>query len=146
MSHTRYRIASAGEPRPFPPEAMARIQETLKRYPTKQAALLPVLWIAQETFGWISKESAEEVARILELPPSHVDGVLTFYTMYNLHPVGTHLLQVCTSISCHLAGAGDLIEHCKKRLGIGLEETTQGRPVHDDRGRVHRRAATAPRR
>ena len=51
--------------------------------------------------------------------------MLTFYTMYNLHPVGTHLLQVCTSISCHLAGAGDLIAHCRKRLGIGLEETTK---------------------
>jgi len=104
---------------------MTRIQETLKRYPTKQAALLPVLWIAQETFGWISKESAEEVARILELPPSHVDGVLTFYTMYNLRPVGRHLLQICTSISCHLAGAERLIEHCGRRLGIGLEETTK---------------------
>jgi NADH-quinone oxidoreductase subunit E len=125
VSHTRYRIASAGEPRPFPPEALARIQKTLERYPTKQAALLPVLWIAQETFGWISKESSEEVARILELPPSHVDGVLTFYTMYNLHPVGRNLIQVCTSISCHLAGAVDLIEHCRKRLGIGLEETTK---------------------
>jgi NADH-quinone oxidoreductase subunit E len=125
VSHTRYRIASAGEPRPFPPEALARIEKTLARYPTKQAALLPVLWIAQETYGWISKESAEETARILGLPPSHVDGVLTFYTMYNLHPVGRNLLQICTSISCHLAGAGDLVAHCKKRLGIGLEETTK---------------------
>jgi NADH-quinone oxidoreductase subunit E len=124
VSHTRYRIAAAGEPRPFPPEAMARIREILGRYPTKQAALLPVLWVAQETFGWISKESAEEVARLLDLAPSHVDGVLTFYTMYNLRPVGRHLLQVCTSISCHLAGAEDLIAHCGKRLGIGLEETT----------------------
>jgi len=50
--------------------------------------------------------------------------VLTFYTMYNLHPVGRNLLQICTSISCHLAGAGGLIEQCRKRLGIGLEETT----------------------
>jgi NADH-quinone oxidoreductase subunit E len=125
LSHTRYRIASAGHPRPFPPEALTRIEGILKRYPTKQAALLPVLWVAQETFGWISKESAEEVARILDLPPSHVDGVLTFYTMYNLQPVGKHLLQVCTSISCHLAGAEELIEHCRKRLGIGLEETTK---------------------
>jgi NADH-quinone oxidoreductase subunit E len=124
VSQTRYRIASAGEPRPFPPEAMARIREILARYPTRQAALLPVLWVAQETFGWISKESAEEVARVLDLAPSHVDGVLTFYTMYNLRPVGKHLLQVCTSISCHLAGAEDLISHCRKRLGIGLEETT----------------------
>jgi NADH-quinone oxidoreductase subunit E len=125
LSHTRYRIASAGEPRPFPPEALTRIEGILKRYPTRQAALLPVLWVAQETFGWISRESAEEVARILDLPPSHVDGVLTFYTMYNLQPIGKHLLQVCTSISCHLAGAEGLIEHCRKRLGIGLEETTK---------------------
>ncbi|MGH9364270.1 MAG: NAD(P)H-dependent oxidoreductase subunit E, partial [Thermoanaerobaculia bacterium] len=66
----------------------------------------------------------EEVARLLDLPPSHVDGVLTFYTMYNLHPVGRNLLQVCTSISCHLAGAGKLIDRCRRRLGIGLEETT----------------------
>ena len=125
MTHTRYRIASAGEPRPFPPEALTRIEGILKRYPTKQAALLPVLWVAQETFGWISKESSEEVARILDLPPSHVDGVLTFYTMYNLHPIGKNLLQVCTSISCHLLGAEELVAHCKKRLGIGLEETTK---------------------
>lgn len=125
MSHTRYRVDEAGEARAFPPEAMARIEKILTRYPTKQAALLPVLWVAQETWGWISKEAAEEVARILDLPPSHVDGVLTFYTMYNVRPVGQHLIQICTSISCHLAGAGSLVEHCKKRLGIGLEETTK---------------------
>jgi NADH-quinone oxidoreductase subunit E len=123
--HTRYRIEAAGEPRPFPPEALARVERTLGRFPTKQAALLPVLWIAQETWGWISRETAEEVARLLELPASHVDGVLTFYTMYNLRPTGRNLLQVCTSISCHLAGAERLIEHCGKRLGIGLEETTK---------------------
>jgi NADH-quinone oxidoreductase subunit E len=124
VSHTRYSVEEAGEPRRFPPEATARIERLLKRYPTKQAALLPVLWVAQETWGWISREAAEEVARILELPSSHVDGVLTFYTMYNLHPVGRNLLQFCTSISCHLAGAGNLVERCGKRLGIGLEETT----------------------
>ncbi len=124
MSHRRYSVAESGRPAVFPPEALQRIDELLARYPTKQAALLPVLWVAQETWGWISKESAEEVARILDLTPAHVDGVLTFYTMYNLSPVGRHLIQVCTSISCHLAGAEDLIEHCRKRLGIGLEETT----------------------
>jgi NADH-quinone oxidoreductase subunit E len=125
VSHTRYRIQDAGEPRVFPPEAMARIQKILTRYPTKQAALLPVLWVAQETWGWISREAAEEVARILDLPASHVDGVLTFYTMYNLRPVGRNLLQFCTSISCHLLGAGKLVEHCRQRLGIDLEETTK---------------------
>ena len=125
MSHTRYHIEAAGEPRTFPPEAMARIEKILTRYPTKQAALLPVLWVAQETWGWISKESSEEVARILELPASHVDGVLTFYTMFNPRPVGKNLLQFCTSISCHLLGAGALVEHCRKRLGIDLEDTTK---------------------
>jgi len=125
VSHTRYRVMEAGEPRKFPPEAMARIEKILTRYPTKQAALLPVLWVAQETWGWISKEAGEEVARVLGLPPSHVDGVLTFYTMYNLHPVGKNLLQFCTSISCHLLGAGALLEHCRERLGIGLDETTK---------------------
>ena len=127
MSHTRYRFEEAGEPRAFPPETMARIEKILSRYPTRQAALLPILWVAQETWGWISKESAEEVARLLELTPAHVDGVLSFYTMYNLRPVGQHLIQVCTSISCHLAGAGKLVEHCSNRLGIGLAETTKDR-------------------
>jgi len=109
---------------PFPPEVLERIDRILERYPTKQAALLPVLWVAQETWGWISREAAEEVARVLELPPAHVAGVLTFYTMYNLRPVGRHLVQICTSISCHLAGAGRLIAQCRERLGVDLEETT----------------------
>jgi len=124
VSSRRYRVEEAGRPAEFPPEALARIEKILTRYPTKQAALLPVLWVAQETWGWISKEAAEEVARILEVPAAHVDGVLTFYTMFNLRPVGKNLLQVCTSISCHLAGAGRLLEHCKKRFGVDLEETT----------------------
>jgi len=120
----RYGVESAGRPAEFPPEARERIDRILARYPTKQAALLPILWVAQETWGWVSREAAEEVARIVEVPPAHVSGVLTFYTMYNLAPVGRHLLQFCTSISCHLAGAGDLLEHCRRRLGIDMGQTT----------------------
>ena len=124
MTSRRYAVLPAGRPAEFPPEALARIDRILSRYPTKQAALLPVLWVAQETWGWISREAAEEVARILELSPAHVSGVLTFYTMYNLEPVGRHLLQFCTSISCHIAGAGGLLDHCRRRLGIDLGQTT----------------------
>lgn len=124
MTSLRYSVTPAGRPAEFPPAARERIEKILTRYPTKQAALLPVLWVAQETWGWISREAAEEVARILGLPAAHVSGVLTFYTMYNLEPVGRHLLQFCTSISCHLAGAERLVEHCRNRLGIGLGETT----------------------
>jgi NADH-quinone oxidoreductase subunit E len=124
VSRRRYVVEDAGQPVRFPPEALERIEKILARYPTKQAALLPVLWVAQETWGWISREAAEEVARLLGLAPAHVDGVLTFYTMYNLAPVGKNLLQICTSISCHLAGAQRLVERCRKRLGVDLEETT----------------------
>jgi len=124
VSGRRYTVAEAGRPAEFPPEALARIERILKRYPTRQAALLPILWVAQETWGWISKEAAEEVAKIVEVSPAHVDGVLTFYTMFNLRPVGKNLLQICTSISCHLAGAERLIERCRERLGVNLEETT----------------------
>lgn len=124
MSGRRYSVAPAGRPAVFPPEALARIEKILSRYPTRQAALLPILWVAQETWGWISKEAAEEVARIVEVSPAHVDGVLTFYTMYNLRPVGKNLLQICTSISCHLAGADRLIDRCRERLGVNLEQTT----------------------
>jgi NADH-quinone oxidoreductase subunit E len=120
----RYGVESAGRPAEFPPEARERIDRILARYPTKQAALLPILWVAQETWGWVSREAAEEVARIVEVPAAHVSGVLTFYTMFNLAPVGRHLLQFCTSISCHLAGAGDLVDHCRRRLGVELGQTT----------------------
>lgn len=124
MSGRRYCVAPAGRPAEFPPEALARIEKILSCYPTRQAALLPILWVAQETWGWISKEAAEEVARIVQVSPAHVDGVLTFYTMYNLRPVGKNLLQICTSISCHLAGADRLIERCRERLGVPLGETS----------------------
>jgi len=124
VTSCRYAVEPAGRPAEFPPEALRRIDRILSRYPTKQAALLPVLWVAQETWGWISREAAEEVARILDLPPAHVSGVLTFYTMYNLEPVGRHLLQFCTSISCHLAGARGILDHCRARLGIELGQTT----------------------
>jgi NADH-quinone oxidoreductase E subunit len=124
VSHRRYATEPSGRPATFPPDALAKIDTILARYPTKQAALLPVLWVAQETWGWVSKEAAEEVARILDPTPAHVDGVLTFYTMYNLNPVGRSLIQVCTSISCHLAGAEELLEHCRRRLGVDLEQMT----------------------
>ncbi len=113
-----------GKRREFSPASKSRFETTLKRYPTKQAALLPTLWIAQEEFGWISKETVEYVAELLELTPAFVDGVVTFYTMYNRDPVGKTLLQVCSSISCHLCGSGELLGLIEKKLGIKPNETT----------------------
>jgi NADH-quinone oxidoreductase E subunit len=101
----------------FSRETRDDLERLLTRYPTKQAALLPTLWLAQREWGWISREAVDYVATLLDLSPAFVWGVVTFYTMYNRAPVGKHLIQVCTSISCHLSGAGEVYTECRKRLG-----------------------------
>jgi NADH-quinone oxidoreductase subunit E len=124
MKKLRYASRPSGRPFSFSTEERKRIESILSRYPTKRAALLPVLWMVQERDGWISKEAVEEVGAILDLSAATVDGVLTFYTMYNLDPAGRYDLQFCTSISCHLNGAEELMERCAKKLGIAVGETT----------------------
>ncbi len=108
---------SCGKPLSFSPAARKRVDEFLTRYPTKQAALLPVLWVAQDEWGWISREAVDHVAEVLGLSPAFVWGVVTFYTMYNRAPVGKHLIQFCTSISCHLNGAEEVYKLCRSKLG-----------------------------
>ncbi len=116
---------SCGHPVAFGAETKAAFDRLLTRYPTKQAALLPTLWLAQKEFGWISREAVDYVASLLELSPAFVWGVVTFYTMYNRAPVGKHLIQFCTSISCHLNGAEDVYRLCRKKLGdLAPGETT----------------------
>jgi len=117
-----------------PPEALAevtfdeameaRIRELLEKYPTKQAALLPVLWLCQDRWGWVSPGVMRAVAARLELAPAYVAGVVTFYTMYQTSPPGKYLLQVCTTLSCQLCGTSGLVEHLQEKLGIGFGETT----------------------
>jgi NADH-quinone oxidoreductase E subunit len=108
----------------FTEENLKKVEEIKKRYPTAQAALLPVLWIAQEQFGWISEDVMRYVAELLGLPYSHVYGVVTFYTMYNKKPLGKYHLQVCTNISCMLNGAYENLEHIQRKLNIKVGQTT----------------------
>ncbi len=108
----------------FSPESKQQIARLLTRYPTKQAALLPVLHLAQDEFGSLSDEALELVARTLDLPPSHVFGVITFYTMFHRKPHGRAELLVCTNVSCMLRGAYDILGHIEKKLGIKAGETT----------------------
>jgi NADH-quinone oxidoreductase E subunit len=108
---------SCGRALSFSRETRDDLERLLERYPTKQAALLPTLWLAQREWGWISREAVDYVATLLELSPAFVWGVVTFYTMYNRAPVGRHLIQFCTSISCHLNGAGESYTECRRRLG-----------------------------
>ena len=95
----------------------AELGELLTRYPTKMAALLPALWIAQEERGWVSSGAMAEVAALLELTPAYVKGVVTFYTMYHQHPVAKHFIQVCTTSPCNVCGAEDVVNALLKHTG-----------------------------
>jgi len=109
-------------------ESKKKIDALLPRYPTKQAALLPALWIAQRANeDWLPRELMKEVAEYLELAPAFVEGVATFYTMYNKAPVGKHHVEVCHNIVCMVRGSDELIEHISKKLGVGTGETTPDR-------------------
>ncbi len=102
-----------------------RFDKILTRYPTRQAALLPTLGLAQEIRGYVSPESMDRVAELLDLSPAYVRGVATFYTMYNKRPVGRHLVQVCTNISCNLAGADEVVEAFLRYTDTELGETSE---------------------
>lgn len=100
------------------------LTEILTRYPNKMGACIPALHLCQDQNGWISPEVIEFVATRLELPPAHVQGVVTFYTLFNQKPVGKHQVWVCRTLPCALRGAGSVLEHCERRLGIHAGETT----------------------
>ncbi|MDH3289810.1 MAG: NAD(P)H-dependent oxidoreductase subunit E [Gemmatimonadota bacterium] len=103
----------------FDGKRRARLDEIMKRYPTKQAALLPALWMVQEAHGWVSDQAMAEVADVLELTPAYVKGVVTFYTMYHQHPVGKYFIQVCTTTPCNICGAEGVVEAFLQHTGCG---------------------------
>jgi NADH-quinone oxidoreductase subunit E len=109
----------------WPPHLEPEVAAALARYPNKRSAVMPALWLAQREWGWISPSALKLVARTVELPETEVFGIATFYTMFNLAPVGRHHLQVCMTISCSLMGADRLFRHLERKLGIGHGETTK---------------------
>ncbi len=94
------------------------------RYPTKVALLLPALHAAQSEFGWLPGEVMDEIGEYIGIHPAQVREVASFYTMYNLKPVGKYHLKICTNVACCLRGADELVEHCEKKFGIQCGETT----------------------
>src|SRR5574337_159767 len=94
------------------------------RYPTKVALLLPALHLAQEEFGWLPPEVMDEVGTCLGIHPAQVREVASFYTMYNLKPVGKNQMKICTNVACALRGAEELVHHCERKFGIACGETT----------------------
>ena len=109
----------------FSAEQLAEVRRLQERYPDPRGALLPVLHMAQETFGHVSLEVEAYVAGLFGLAPAHVHEVVTFYTLFFQQPRGRHVVAVCHNLSCHLAGAPDILAHVKARLGIEPGETTE---------------------
>jgi NADH-quinone oxidoreductase E subunit len=109
--------AAPAPPRVFEGAARRELDAILTKYPTKQGALLPALWIVQRRLGWVSPAAMAEVAEALGLTVAYVKGVVTFYTMYHQHPVGKHFLQVCTTSPCNVCGAEGVVAALLKATG-----------------------------
>jgi NADH-quinone oxidoreductase subunit E len=118
-------IGGAGSLPRFNTSQMQEVHRLQALYPDKRGALLPVLHMAQDTFGYVSLEVEAYVASLFGLSPAHVHEVVTFYTLYFRQPKGRHVVAVCHNLSCHLAGAPLILAHLKERLGIDAGETTE---------------------
>jgi len=108
----------------FSDTATAEFERLLTRYPDKEAVILPTLHLAQKEFGYVSDEAVVYVAGLLGVSPARIEGIATFYTMYDRKPVGKYHVQVCRNISCSLLGAEHLIEHVAMKLGVKPGGTT----------------------
>jgi NADH-quinone oxidoreductase subunit E len=108
----------------FSPELAARFDRLVTLYPVKRSALVPMLLYAQDEVGYISPEVVAELADRLDIRTNDVESVLSYYSMLRTKPVGKYNVQVCTNISCMLRNGYGILEHCKKRLGIGHKEVT----------------------
>lgn len=111
----------------FSPEKLKEVEQLVARYPEgkQKSALLPLLHLAQQEFnGWLDVPVMDYVASLLKIEPIEVYEVATFYSMYNLKPVGRYVFEVCQTGPCMLRGSDEIIDYIKQRLGIGVGETT----------------------
>ena len=107
-------------------DSLRRIDREIAKYPPEQkrSAVMAALVIAQDEKGWLSTETMDEVAKVLDMPPVAVYEVATFYSMYNLQPIGRHKITLCTCLPCGLQGALAAADHLREKLGIDFNETT----------------------
>jgi NADH-quinone oxidoreductase subunit E len=108
----------------FSSAALKKFEETVSRYPKKEAAMLPVLYLAQEEFGCLNHDAIAYVAKLMGQSPARVYGVVSFYTMFNMKPIGRYHIQVCRTLSCALRGAEKVTGWIKKSLGVEVGQTT----------------------
>lgn len=131
-------LNAAYQPESFAFRDAGKVAEIISRYPNgkQRSATMPLLDLAQRQVGedgavanppyggWIPRAAMDEIARILDIPPIKVYEVATFYSMYNLEPVGKYLVQMCTTTPCMLCGSGNIVKTCEDHLGIHTGETT----------------------
>ena len=117
----------------FTEQELAKVEELKSHYPTNLAAVMGVLHMMQDKYGFIDQERAQYVADLLDLAPEHVLGVISFYEMYHEHPLGKFNLQVCTNVSCMLRNSDMVLATIRERLGIGIGETSEDKlfTVHE---------------
>jgi NADH-quinone oxidoreductase E subunit len=108
----------------FSAETLKKFEATVARYPKKEAAMLPVLYLAQQEFGHLGPEAIAYIAKLMDQAPARVHGVVSFYTMYNTKPIGRHHIQVCRTLPCALRGAERVTDFLTKKLGIEPGQTT----------------------
>lgn len=110
----------------FTEDRLAKAKEIIARYPAgkQKSALLPLLHLAQEQFGWVSAATMDYVASLLDIAPIEVYEVATFYTMFHLEPVGKHVIEYCRTGPCCTMGGEDVYDHLKNKLGVKANETT----------------------
>lgn len=101
------------------------IKGILARYPNKKSAVLPLMHLAQQEHGYMSREAMKEVADILDIDPTHVLSLAGFYTLYHEEPVGKYVLEICNDLACALRGADEFVEMACEKLGISVDETTE---------------------
>ena len=108
-----------------PPALYDEIQTIAARYPQRRSAVMPALRLAQERYGWLPPDAFREVAEALDLTPAYCKAVASFYDMFHLEPVGRHMIEVCTNVSCALVGAQQVLEAFQDELGIRAGETSE---------------------
>jgi NADH-quinone oxidoreductase subunit E len=101
------------------------IQTIAAQYPQRRSAVMPALRLAQERYGWLPPDAFREVAEALDLTPAYCKAVASFYDMFHLEPVGRHMIEVCTNVSCALVGAQQVLETFESELGIHAGETSE---------------------
>jgi len=105
--------------------SLAEIDRLIDIYPERRSALLPALWVAQREQGFVGRRPMEEIAAKIGVSPAFVASVVSFYTMYQIRPIGKYLIQICTSLACYLRGSDALVDHVRKKLGVDLGGTTR---------------------